>query len=64
MAEQRFIITIGRQFGSGGLDIAQRLAKRLGVWGYILTILLGFLTEDLLALMVELYMKKCCVIAI
>lgn len=34
MAEQRFIITIGRQFGSGGLDIAQRLAKRLGVKCY------------------------------
>ena len=30
----RFVITIGRQFGSGGRSIGEKLAKKLGVKFY------------------------------
>ena len=29
---RNFVITIGRQTGSGGREIAERLARRLGDW--------------------------------
>ena len=31
MAKTNTIITIGRQFGSGGREIGQRLAEKLGI---------------------------------
>lgn len=34
MNDKKFVITVGRQFGSGGHDIAQKLAKKLGVKFY------------------------------
>ena len=34
MKDKNFIITVGRQFGSGGHDIGEKLAKRLGVKFY------------------------------
>lgn len=34
MDEKKLIITIGRQFGSGGSEIANRLAKELGIHVY------------------------------
>ena len=32
--EKKYVITIGRQFGSGGREIGQKLAKKLGVGYY------------------------------
>lgn len=32
--EKRYIITIGRQFGSGGREIGQKLARKLGIGYY------------------------------
>ena len=32
--DNKIILTIGRQFGSGGREIGQRLAKELGI-GYL-----------------------------
>ena len=34
MEDKKFVITIGRQFGSGGHDIGEKLAKTLGVKFY------------------------------
>lgn len=34
MQDKRFILTVGRQFGSGGHEIGEELAKRLGVKFY------------------------------
>ena len=34
MADKKFIITIGRQFGSGGHDIGKKLAEKLGIKFY------------------------------
>ena len=32
--DNKIILTIGRQFGSGGREIGQRLAKELGIGYY------------------------------
>lgn len=34
MSEKRMIITIGREYGSGGHEIGEKLAKRLGIGFY------------------------------
>ena len=34
MAENKFIISIGRQYGSGGHEIGEKLAEKLGVKFY------------------------------
>ena len=34
MAEKKYVISVGRQFGSGGHDIGKKLAERLGIKFY------------------------------
>ena len=31
MNDKKYVITVGRQFGSGGHDIGQKLAEKLGI---------------------------------
>ena len=34
MNNKKYVITVGRQFGSGGHDIGQKLAEKLGIKFY------------------------------
>ena len=43
--DNKIILTIGRQFGSGGREIGQRLAKELGIGYYDKELITGCFRE-------------------